>query len=225
MRSLLLLIISACSCLSVQAQDSYVNTWALKGDLLQLTDAEISVGASAEYRFHPQIAFQLGAGYSFQGTRVNNTTVSGFRLRPELRIYMPSRRRNDERPPVQPYVGIEMNIKRVNSHYRGWVTETTSAGANYQRLVDHDALNFAYGTSFRFGWQLFAGPYRNLLVDFGLGAGILFNNVTHSISAGDRWLNSYKNAFFNPFSDNLKNGLSPAVSMDLRIGYRFSKKT
>jgi hypothetical protein len=198
----------------------YTGSWIIKFAPLSITDSDIGLGAFAEYRINEFVGVQLGADYLGMGQDMEQRVQSatGVRLRPELRMYIPSKRRRKATPRAEMYAGLEITYKYVNTSFAEWVTVEDDFGNRFSRYADYTTKNSAIGPVVKMGCQIYIGPLRNFIADASMGIGPVYNNITASKDAPFNW---YKRSNFDDgFSYNRYSGIRPYFCFDIRIGYR-----
>ena len=220
----LLAVIVAVSANPSQAQRLYNYSGSLiaKVSPLALSDADIGMGAALEYRFSHIASTQLAVDYIFGGNEPEMVKVSGIRLRPEIRAYLPnSRKHRGAESHVDAYLGVELAFKYVKTNFEEWIGLNNNY-ASYKQFAAYNTRNVMLGSMLKFGVQGYITSARNIVFDIAVGAGPGFNNV--SGTDGRKILNQNNNEDYfnpNPFSENKRNGLYALVSLDFRVGYRF----
>jgi|GEM_PF-1314464 hypothetical protein len=139
-----------------------------------VTEPDQAVALAYEFRATRSFGVQLEAGYIFndlyEGSYESNSHTSGFRVNPELRMYLGS----SEIPKA--YVSAEGIFKMVQSDQEVVVGRNCVNGAcDYSEWVPVQTTRNVSGVTFKFGLQPVLGKGKTrIALDFYAGAGIRF---------------------------------------------------
>lgn len=143
--------------------------------------------------------------------------AKGFRIRPEIRYYMPGRGHK-----YKLFFAQEISYKRV-SYLEEWIQkvgENTSGGTyDYEKMTAYDKVKTIVGTSGKMGLQFFFDPRHKYMMELYVGLGIKYRKV--KFKGDGPSYGSYLEDNISYFMDEPKTGWDINIPMGIKVGYRF----
>lgn len=204
--------------------DSLLTGLRISTNLVTLREPDGGVSLALEYRYKKNwsvlaegtwIFIDEKADYNLRGRY--SPMAKGFRIRPEIRYYLPGRAHT-----YKLFFAQEISYKRVN-YLEEWIepvrSDPTSWKPDYEKITAYEKVKNIYGTSGKMGCQLFFDKPHKFMIELYIGLGLKYRDVDfkNKIPSADSYLednNSYT-------ADEPRTGWDINVPMGIKVGYRF----
>lgn len=157
------------------------------------------------------ICYDLKSEYGLRGEYT--PMAKGFRLRPEVRYYLPGKRNT-----YVFFFSHELMYKRVNFLEERIVQKETGGGYYYEQLKAYEKTKQLFGTSGKFGFQRYVDRHHRLFIELYVGIGLKYRTSSYKEEppAG-----SYLEKNDKYFFENLHDGWLLYTPFGLKVGYHF----
>lgn len=143
--------------------------------------------------------------------------AKGFRIRPEIRYYMPGKAHT-----YKLFFAQEISYKRV-SYLEEWIQQMgvnpNNGTFDYEKISAYEKVKNIYGTSGKMGCQFFFDARHKYMMEFYIGLGIKYRDVAFKdkVPSADSYLENNSSYLV----DEPKTGWDINIPMGIKIGYRF----
>lgn len=221
---ILCLLIATSSKAQRNTPDSLLTGLRISTNLVTLREPDGGVSLALEYRYKKNwsvlvegtwIFIDEKSDYSLRGQYT--PMAKGFRIRPEIRYYLPGRGRT-----YKLFFAQEISYKRV-SYLEEWIqpvkANPNSTEIDYEKISTYEKVKNNYGTSGKMGCQLFFDAGHKFMVEFYIGLGLKYRDVAFKDKAPS--FDSYLENNRSYLVDAPKTGWDINVPMGIKLGYRF----
>jgi hypothetical protein len=213
---------------SLQAQnakpDASIKGLIVSTNLVSLREPDGGVSLALEYRYSKNWSLLAEGTWIFIDEKEDynlkgryTPMAKGFRIRPEIRYYLPGKKGT-----YKMFFAQEISYKRV-SYLEEWieaVRETPNTGTvDYEKITAYRKTKAMYGTSGKFGFQVFFDQQRRCMFELYIGLGLKYRDVSFKDNTPPA--GSYMEANYSYTAEEPKTGWDINVPMGLKLGYRF----
>ncbi|PWV49739.1 DUF3575 domain-containing protein [Chitinophaga sp. S165] len=204
--------------------DSLLTGVRISTNLLTLREPDGGISLALENRYTKEWSVLVEGTWIFIdeksdfGLRGQYTPkAKGFRIRPEIRYYMPGRGHK-----YKLFFAQEISYKRV-SYLEEWIHregENPNNGTfNYEKITPYDKVKTIIGTSGKMGLQFYFDPRHKFIMELYVGLGIKHRKIKFKdeVPIYGSYLEDNDGYFF----DTLESGWNINIPMGLKVGYRF----
>jgi hypothetical protein len=206
------------------APDSLLTGLRISTNILTLREPDGGISLALENRYTKEwsvlvegtwIFIDEKGDYNLRGQYTPK--AKGFRIRPEIRYYMPGRGHK-----YKLFFAQEISYKRV-SYLEEWIHpvggNAYGENFNYEKIVSYDKVKTIIGTSGKMGLQFFFDPRHKYMMELYVGLGIKYRKVKFKdeippyisyIEDNDSYLMSAP-----------ESGWNINIPMGIKVGYRF----
>jgi hypothetical protein len=186
---------------------------------LTLIEPEVPITATFLYKTSNRLAVALDAGffiatqnYSDEGPKA----YSGIRLKPELKYYLQSHKKE----PLGMYVSLQGLIKRTIEKKEEWLSQQNSGGQFvFSQLANYRERKLVYGISFILGGEILLDKKQRWMLDLYWGIGFRnkqFKALDLPVGLSVDYDNVKPKQLFNLFL----NGTYLSLPVGIKVGYR-----
>ncbi|PSL30749.1 DUF3575 domain-containing protein [Chitinophaga ginsengisoli] len=223
----IVLILCLLTTISSKAQrntpDELLTGLRISTNLVTLKEPDGGVSLALEYRYKKNwsvvmegtwIFIDEKADYNIRGRYT--PMAKGFRIRPEIRYYVPGRGQG-----YKLFFAQEISYKRV-SYREEWIKSVMSdpnSGPDYEQISAYEKVKNIYGTAGKVGCQLFFDRSHKFMIEFYIGLGLKYRDVAFKDEVPPA--GSYLEDNSSYLADVPKTGWNINVPMGIKVGYRF----
>lgn len=223
---ILCLLIAASSKAQRNTPDSLLTGLRISTNLVTLREPDGGVSLALEYRYKKNWSVLIEGTWIFIDEKADydlrgkyTPMAKGFRVRPEIRYYLPGRGHV-----YKLFFAQEISYKRV-SYLEEWIQPVratpNSPVADYERISTYDKVKNIYGTSGKVGVQLFFDARHRYMIEFYIGLGLKYRDVAFKDEFHVPSITSYQEKDYSYIVDSPYTGWDINIPMGIKIGYRF----
>ncbi|SDG06513.1 DUF3575 domain-containing protein [Chitinophaga filiformis] len=221
---ILCLLITISSEAQRNTPESMLTGLRISTNLVTLKEPDGGVSLALEYRYKKNwsvlmegtwIFIDEKADYNIRGRYT--PMAKGFRIRPEIRYYVPGRGQV-----YKLFFAQEISYKRV-SYLEEWIQPVKSNPSgwdvDYEQISAYEKVKNIYGTAGKVGCQLFFDRSHKFMIEFYIGLGLKYRDVAfkNKVPSADSYLEDNSSYL----ADVPKTGWDINVPMGIKVGYRF----
>lgn len=221
---ILCLFITASSKAQKNTPDPQLTGLRISTNLVTLREPDGGVSLALEYRYKKNWGVLMEGTWIFIDEKADYNVrgkytpmAKGFRIRPEIRYYMPG-----SRHVYKLFFGQEISYKRV-SYLEEWITPVTSDprgwGVDYEQISAYEKVKNIYGTSGKVGCQLFFDKQHKFMIEFYIGLGLRYKDVAFKNKVPPA--GSYLENNSSYLGDTPETGWDINIPMGIKVGYCF----
>lgn len=204
--------------------DSLLTGLRISTNLLTLREPDGGISLALENRYTKEwsvlvegtwIFIDEKGDYNLRGQY--SPKAKGFRIRPEIRYYMPGRGHK-----YKLFFAQEISYKRV-SYLEEWIhrvgENSTGDYFNYEKITPYDKVKTIIGTSGKMGLQFYFDPRHKYIMELYIGLGIKYRKVKFKDEVPT--YGSYMEDNSSYFLNAPESGWNINIPMGIKVGYRF----
>lgn len=204
--------------------DSLLTGWRISTNLVTLREPDGGVSLALEYRYKKNWSVLAEGTWIFMDEKADfdmrnkyAPMAKGFRIRPEIRYYVPGRGHS-----YKLFFAQEISYKRV-SYLEEWIQPVRSNPSgwdvDYEKISTYEKVKNIYGTSGKVGAQFFFDARHKYMFELYIGLGLKYRDVAFKDKAPSA--DSYLENNGSYLVDEPRTGLTINMPMGIKVGYCF----